>query len=412
MLVASTLGLASCAPGTATPASTVIAVGPTATGAGPSAAVTAAPTPEPTAATPAIIRLDVVAGGLESPLDIAAADDGSGRLFVAEQGGRIRIVRDGVTVERPMLDIGDRITAGGERGLLGIALHPNFPTDPRVFADYTDLDGNTVVSSFTVAADDPDALDPASEQILLQVDQPYPNHNGGAVVFGPDGMLYISLGDGGSGGDPQGNGQRLDTLLAKILRIDVDVASDQVPPYGIPSDNPYADGGGGARPEIWLSGLRNAWRIRFDRATGDLWIGDVGQGAWEEIDVVRAGQGGLNLGWNVMEGFHCYEPSEGCDQTGLTLPVAEYGHNQGCAVVGGVVIDDPTTPTINGRYIFTDNCSGRVWLLDTAGDGRREPVLALESGRSLSSIGEDGSGVVYLTDLAAGELLRVEEAGG
>ncbi len=365
------------------------------------------PTPTPPAAN---LRLDVVAGGLESPVDVTAADDGSGRLFVVEQVGRIRIVRGGVTEETPFLDITDRIASGGERGLLGIALHPDFPTDPRVFVDYTDLQGNTVVSSFAPSLD-ADVLDPGSEQVILQVEQPFPNHNGGALAFGPDGMLYIALGDGGSGGDPMGNGQRLDTLLAKILRIDVDVAADQDPRYDIPPDNPFADGANGARPEIWLYGVRNPWRIRFDPATGDLWIGDVGQGAWEEIDVARGGQGGLDLGWNVMEGFHCYNPSDGCDQTGLTLPIAEYGHDLGCAVVGGVVVHDPTTPSMDGRYLFSDNCSGRIWLLDTAGNDRREPVVAFESGRNISAISQDGSGAVYVTDLGKGELLRVVDAG-
>jgi glucose/arabinose dehydrogenase len=404
------LGLAACGPAAGSPIPSSGGTAPTAS----AAAVTPVPTTAAPSAAPSVaagsIRLDVVAAGLESPLDVTAADDGSGRLFVAEQVGRIRTVRDGALEATPFLDITDRIAAGGERGLLGIALHPDFPTDPRVFVDYTDLDGNTVVSAFTPTLD-ADVLDPGSEQILLQVEQPFPNHNGGAVAFGPDGMLYIALGDGGSAGDPQGNGQRLDTLLAKILRIDVDAPAGQTPPYGIPPDNPYADGANSARPETWLSGLRNPWRIRFDAPTGDLWIGDVGQGAWEEIDVARAGQGGLDLGWNVMEGFHCYEPSEGCDQDGLTLPVAEYGHGDGCAVVGGVVIHDPTMPSIDGRYLFSDNCSGNVWVLDAAGDARREPTIVLESGRSISAINQDGSGAVYATDLGSGELLRVAETG-
>ena len=254
--------------------------------------------------------MSVAVTGLSAPVDVANAGDGSGRLFVVEQGGKIRIVRDGALVERPFLDIGGRITSGGERGLLGLAFHPDYPTDPRFFVDYTDRDGNTVVSSFRVSATDPDVADPGSESILLHVDQPFANHNGGGLGFGPDGDLYIALGDGGSEGDPQGNGQRLDTLLAKILRIDVDGGAAAGAPYGIPADNPFV-GTAGAKPEIWLYGLRNPWRFRFDRQTGDLWIGDVGQDAWEEIDVARAGVGGLDFGWNRTEGFHCYDPPTG-----------------------------------------------------------------------------------------------------
>jgi glucose/arabinose dehydrogenase len=223
-------------------------------------------------------------------------------------------------------------------------------------------------------------------------------------------MLYIALGDGGSGGDPQGNGQRLDTLLAKILRIDVDTAPGAEAAYTIPDDNPYADGANGAMPETWVSGLRNPWRMRFDPATGDLWIGDVGQGRWEEIDVVRAGTKGQDFGWNVMEGFHCYG-ADSCDQDRLTLPVAEYDHSLGCAVIGGVVVRNPALPTLDGRYLFSDDCSGNVWEIDPSGDGRKEPNLLLESGRTISSIGAGDDGTVYMTDLSGGELVRVVESG-
>ncbi len=339
-------------------------------------------------------------------MEVANAGDGSGRLFVVEQGGRIRIVRDGTLVDRPFLDIGGRITSGGERGLLGLAFHPDFPTDPRFFVDYTDRNGNTVVSSFRVSAGDPDVADADSESIILHVDQPFANHNGGGLGFGPDGDLYIALGDGGSGGDPQGNGQRLDTLLAKILRIDVDGGSASGAPYAIPADNPFATTAG-ARPEIWLYGLRNPWRFRFDRRTGDLWIGDVGQDAWEEIDVARRGVGGLDFGWNRMEGFHCYSPPTGCDETGLTPPVAEYGHDQGCAVIGGVVVRHPADGSLDGGYLFGDDCSDHLWVIDPAGDGRREPVLLTDMGTSVSSIGEAEDGSVYATSLGNGELLRI-----
>jgi glucose/arabinose dehydrogenase len=223
-------------------------------------------------------------------------------------------------------------------------------------------------------------------------------------------MLYISTGDGGSGGDPLGNGQRTDTLLAKILRIDVDGPVDPSgPPYRTPDDNPFV-GIGDARPEIWLTGLRNPWRIRFDALTGDLWIGDVGQNAWEEIDVARSGTNGLDFGWNRMEGFHCFAPAAGCDQGGLTLPVAEYGHDLGCAVIGGVVVRGSGQPRLDGRYLFADSCSGNLWLLDPAGGGRREPTLAGHWPGSISSIAQADDGTVLATDLHNGQLLAISTA--
>ena len=356
------------------------------------------------------LEVDVIASGLTSPVDVTAADDGSGRIFVVEQAGRIRLVRDGQLRTEPFLDIQERIASGGERGLLGLAFHPDFPADPRLFVDYTDRNGDTVVSEFRLDGSDPARADPASERILIQIDQPFPNHNGGGVAFGSDGMLYVSTGDGGSGGDPQGNGRRLDTLLAKILRIDVDGAPDANRRYRVPADNPFLDVAH-ARPEIWLTGLRNPWRMRFDQATGDLWIGDVGQGAWEEIDVAPAGQGGLDFGWNVMEGAHCYEPSDGCDETGLVLPVAEYDHSMGCAVIGGPVVRDAGQPLLDGGYLFSDACSGRLWLLDAAAaTAEREPVIVLESGRSISSIALDEDGTVLATDLGGGQLLAITAA--
>jgi glucose/arabinose dehydrogenase len=379
---------------------------------------TLAPTASATATTPSTatsppidpagvtLRVNVLVDGLENPVDVTAPADAGGRLFVVEQPGRIRVVRDGKLLERPFLDIEERISSGGERGLLGLAFHPGFPADPRLFVDYTDRNGDTVVAEYRLDAQDEDIADRGSERILMRIAQPYSNHNGGAVAFGSDGMLYIAMGDGGSGGDPQGNGRRLDTLLAKILRIDVDDPPATTTPYRIPADNPFL-GVADALPEIWLTGLRNPWRMRFDGETGDLWIGDVGQGSWEEIDVARAGTGGLDFGWNRMEGFHCFESGAGCDETGLTLPVAEYGHGLGCAVVGGVVVRDPGQPLLNGRYVFSDACSGNFWLLDPQGSGRREPVLVTETGRSISSIGLDAAGLVVATDVSRGEVLRI-----
>jgi glucose/arabinose dehydrogenase len=365
----------------------------------------AAPVAVPFAPAGLNVALDTVVGGLDAPLAVTSAGDGSGRIFVTEQGGQIRIVRDGTLVSTPFLDIASRITSGGERGLLGLAFHPKFPSDPRFFVNYTDANGDTQISSFTVDPRTPDVADPSSEVKILHIAQPYANHNGGAVVFGPDGFLYISTGDGGSGGDPQGNGQSLTTLLGKILRIDVD-RTDGAQPYAIPPDNPFV-GRADARPEIYLYGLRNPWRISFDRATRDLWIGDVGQSAWEEVDVARAGTSGENYGWNTMEGNHCFNPPSGCSETGLTLPVAEYGHDAGCTVIGGNVYRGSAQPALNGGYFFGDYCSGTIWAIDPGSDALRAPTVVLKGSASLSSFGEDEAGELYATDIGGGRLLRV-----
>ena len=349
------------------------------------------------------LHLELVVDQLTSPLAVTHAGDGSGRFFVLEQGGQIRIVRDGQLVDDPFLDIGDRLTAGGERGLLGLAFHPDFPDDPRFFVNYTDLEGATVVASFAAEAGS-DRADGGSEVVLLRIDQPYANHNGGALAFGPDGYLYISTGDGGSGGDPHDNGQRMDTLLGKILRIDVDGGSGDAR-YAVPADNPFVDQSD-ALPEIWHLGLRNPWRMSFDRETGDLWIGDVGQGSWEEIDVARAGTGGLNFGWNRVEAFECFS-GDSCDDPAFTPPVTAYGHDFGCSVIGGVVYRGTAQPLLAGGYIYSDYCGGQLWLLDPANDGPLDGRLVAETGRNISAIGEDEAGEAYATDHTRGELLRI-----
>ncbi len=365
---------------------------------------------EPPGAAPKL-GLESVASGLRSPLDIAWRPDDQATIFVAEQGGQVRIVRDGAVVRTPFLDIGGLVTAGGEQGLLGLAFHPD-PADPRFFVYYTALDGRETVASYTTLASDRDRADPDSATVLLRMDDPFPNHNGGGLAFGPDGYLYISTGDGGGGGDPLDSGRHLDTLLAKVLRIDVNVPSGGAVPYAIPDDNPFL-AVAGARPEIWLTGLRNPWRIRFDRATGDLWIGDVGQNEREEVDVARAGIGGLDFGWNIMEGTFCYrDGGTNCLTDELTLPVTEYGHDQGCSVIGGTVYRGESQPGLRGWYVLSDDCSGRFWVLDPARDDLREPTFALDSNRSISSIGEDSSGELYATDLGGGELLRIVVDGG
>lgn len=365
------------------------------------------------------VSLAPYATGLAAPLAIVNAGDGSGRLFVAEQGGRIRVIRGGTLLPTPFLDLSDRITTGGERGLLGLAFAPGYPADPRFFVDATDANGDTQVWSFTVSRTDPDVADPGSAVRILHVKQPYPNHNGGALLFDSTGMLLISLGDGGSGGDPAGNGQSLTTLLGKILRIDVRQPTVDRP-YTIPADNPFAsaavgpnasDGPDRPRPEIWLTGLRNPWRMSLDRRTHDLWIGDVGQDAWEEIDVQRAGAAsGTNFGWSRMEGTHCFRPAEGCRTPDLTLPVSDYGHDLGCAVVGGAVYRGAAQPALVGGYVFGDYCSGRIWAIDSAADGYRSPVLVADSGIHPSAFGEDETGELFVADLSAGRMLRVTAA--
>ncbi|HEY3524314.1 MAG TPA: PQQ-dependent sugar dehydrogenase, partial [Candidatus Limnocylindrales bacterium] len=358
------------------------------------------------------LALEPVVDGLDSPLSIAAPDDGSGRIFVVEQAGRIRIVRDGTLVDRPFLDIRDRVSSGGERGLLGLAFAPGYGTgdESRFYVNYTDTSGNTIIAEYHASVDDAERADATSERVLLHVDQPFPNHNGGDLVFGPDGMLYAGLGDGGSGGDPMGNGQRLDTLLGKLLRIDPLGTGGGGGEGGLaPPDNPFV-GQSNAKPEIWAYGLRNPWRFSFDRATGDLWIGDVGQGAWEEVDLARRADGGgrgLDFGWNRMEGMHCYPSGDSCDRSGLALPVAEYGHDQGCAIVGGYVDRAPDAGSLAGVYLFSDNCSGRFWGIASSVDGPQEPVVLDDGGRAISAFGEDPAGHLYVTDLAGGTLLRV-----
>jgi glucose/arabinose dehydrogenase len=343
--------------------------------------------------------------GFESPLAVVNAGDGRGRLFVVEQAGRIRVVRDGQLAAEPFLDIRDRVGSGGERGLLGLAFHPNYPSDPRFFVNYTDLNGDTRVAAFRVDPADPDRADAGTEQRLLFVDQPYPNHNGGAVAFGPDDFLYLSLGDGGAGGDPENRAQSTDTLLGKILRIDVNSTSEGRT-YSIPADNPFSQGGGS--PEIWLLGLRNPWRMAFDRGTGDLWIGDVGQNAWEEIDVHRAGKaGGANFGWRRLEGSHCFLPRRSCEDPSFVGPVTEYGRDVGTTIIGGLVGRGQAAGALDGGYVFADFGSGRVFVIDPAVDGLRPPTQAGNVGSGISAFGEGEDGTIYATDLGDGRLLRV-----
>jgi len=372
---------------------------------------------------PSLLRMTSrrLVDGLERPVDIANAGDGSGRLFVVEKPGRIRIVADGQLLPRPFLDIGDRVNASGnEQGLLGLAFHPRFKENGVFFVNYSTSQnrgglrsGDTVISRFKLGSR-ADQGDPDSEETLLTISQPFANHNGGNLAFGPDGYLWIGTGDGGSGGDPQGNGQKLSTLLGKFLRIDVDRTSGNLP-YAIPPDNPFVDQAG-ARAEIWSYGWRNPWRFAFDRLTGDLWVGDVGQNAWEEVDVEpRGSQGGLNYGWNVMEGTHCYNPSQNCDRSGKVLPVAEYNHNTGVSITGGEVYRGKAFPVLDGLYVYADYGSKRLWAIGPAPTGPgadggwRNAQVATLAG-SPTSFGLDEDGEIYVA-FDGGAVHRLEVAG-
>ena len=345
--------------------------------------------------------------GLSQPVALVAAPGDTGRIFIVEKTGTIRIVKGSQLLSRPFLDIGDRVSAGSEQGLLDLAFHPQYAANGRFYVDYTDRSGETHVVEFTVSSN-PDSAS-ATEREILAVTQPYSNHNGGQLAFGPDGDLYIGLGDGGSGGDPQGNGQNLGTLLGKILRIDVSSGS----PYAIPADNPFV-ARAGARGEIWSYGLRNPWRFSFDPETGDLMIGDVGQDLWEEIDHEPAGRGGRNYGWNRMEATHCYPPGSPCDPTGLTLPVAEYAHSEGCSVTGGYVYRGSALPELSGTYYYGDYCTGMIRSLRIeAGIAveRRDWTAVLRTAlggpmRGLSSFGIDARGELYMV-LLGGEVYRL-----
>ena len=363
--------------------------------------VSTTPGPGPGPGTPA---LQLVSGNLTEPLYVTAPPGDSARLFVVQQDGRIRVLVRDTLQAKPFLDLAGHVTRGSEQGLLSLAFHPFYAQNGLFYVDFTDRNGDTRVVRYHVSAD-PNVADSTTGDTVLAVDQPFANHNGGLVLFGPDGKLYVGLGDGGSGGDPQGNGQDRDTLLGKILRLDVASA-----PYSIPSNNPFV-GVSGAREEIWIYGLRNPWRFSFDRSTADLYIGDVGQGSYEEVDVLPSGRpGGDNYGWNVMEGDHCYAAST-CNRSGLVPPVAEYTHADGCSITGGHVYRGSRAPSLTGAYLYGDYCSGWVRSFRYIGGRVIEefswPTLSV-SGGLLSSFGEDARGELYITALS-GKLFRIVE---
>jgi glucose/arabinose dehydrogenase len=342
------------------------------------------------------IKAEPVVTGLSSPVDITHAGDGSGRLFITLQGGRV-VIFDGVQIlSPPFLDINSLVSSGGERGLLGAAFHPNYVGNGFFYVSYTDTAGDSVIARYSVSLD-PNRADPTSGVILLTIPQPFSNHNGGQLHFGPDGYLYIGIGDGGSGGDPQNNGQDLETLLGKILRIDVDSGF----PFTVPPDNPFV-GVVGAREEIWSFGLRNPWRFSFDRLTGDMFIGDVGQNSWEEVDFQPANStGGENYGWRLMEGNSCFNPAINCNNGTLTLPILVYDHSVGCSVTGGYLYRGSKNPNLNGLYLYGDFCSGLIWGAQEDGLGGWNTTVLLDTNFSISTFGEDESGEIYFAHLSA-----------
>jgi glucose/arabinose dehydrogenase len=347
---------------------------------------------------PSAFTWQTMASGLVRP--DAVTGDGHGRLLVIEQRGVIRVVENNQVRAEPYLDISTLAgSEGNEQGLLGIALSPQYASNGYFYVNYTDTNGNTVIARFSADPDKATARTD-SQKILLRIKQPYPNHNGGSMVFGSDGYLYMGLGDGGSGGDPQGNGQNLNTYLGKLLRIDV----SQGDPYTVPADNPFLKQG---KPEIWAYGLRNPWRFSFDRATGDLYIGDVGQDTWEEIDFLPAGsKGGVNFGWNYMEATHPYkgQPPAGLAQVD---PIFEYKHPTGCSVTGGYVYRGSALPSLQGIYLYADYCTGKISGLLRDAQGNWQYKQLFETGTFISSFGEDDQGELYITSHQNGVVMKL-----
>jgi glucose/arabinose dehydrogenase len=348
-------------------------------------------TPSPTVPKIELVR---VINGLSRPVHLTHADDNSGRLFLVEQPGRILIFQNGTLLPTPFLDIRNRVSFGGERGLLSVAFHPKYASNGRFFVNYTRSDNGlkTFISEFRVSKENPNVADP-TERVVLAIDQPFNNHNGGLNKFGPDGFLYIGMGDGGAAGDPQDNGQRLDTLLGKLLRIDIDKTNNGLA-YAVPPDNPFV-GRANVKSEIWAYGLRNPWRYSFDRCTGRLYLGDVGQNKYEEINLIERGK---NYGWRMMEGAHCFNPSDDCNRAGFELPIAEYDHSSGCSVTGGYVYRGKHFPGLQGRYFFGDYCGGQMWALSQDENGAWKMTILSAANFSISSFGEDQEGELYLLD--------------
>jgi len=350
------------------------------------------------------LELRQVASGLTKPTSVTNAGDGSGRLFIAQQTGEIRILVNGALLPASFLDI-SALVSGGEGGLLGLTFHPDYLVNGFFYVHYTDFEGTNVIARYTTSTADPNIADPDSAYTILTQEQPSTSHNGGQLAFGVDGYLYISFGDGGCCGDPNGNGQNLDTWLGKLLRVDVnrdDFPGDPNRNYGVPPDNPFV--GGDGLDEIWTYGLRNPWRFSFDRLTGDLFVADVGDTSWEEINFQPAAStGGENYGWSVLEGMHCFHdtPPGSCDaflNGGSTLPILEYHHSLGCSVTGGYRYRGERYPELQGIYFYGDFCSGRIWGAFPDDNGTWQSEELLVTGFNITTFGEDEPGELYVVD--------------
>jgi glucose/arabinose dehydrogenase len=350
-----------------------------------------------TAVAPPHLSLAPFVTGLNNPLGLEQSDDGSGRFFVVEQRGLIRIIQNSSVLATPFLDISSKVHFAGESGLLGVTFHPSYAQNGRFYVNYVRIVNSqrqSTIAEYNALPANPNRADPASERILLTVNQPaFDNHKAGQLAFGTDGFLYFGLGDGGSSGDPLSNGQNTQVLLGKLMRIDVNSTTGNLP-YAIPSDNPFANGGG--QPEIWAYGLRNPWRFSFDPPSGRLFLADVGEASWEEVDLIDKGG---NYGWNLMEGSHCFEPPSGCNSAGLILPITEYSHGEGQAVIGGFVYHGSAIPSLQGIYVFGDFVAGKIWgLQENSGNWGRN--LLASTGKNISAFGRDQNGELYAVDFS------------
>ncbi len=378
--------------------------------AGRPVAVDAAPQGALAVPGPGSLVLQLRASGLSNPVFVTTARDSTGRLFIVEQTGRIRIYQSGNLLAMPFLSIAG-LAGGHEQGLLGLAFHPSYPSNRKLYVNLTNAAGDTLIREYRASSTNPNVVDTSTARNVLKISQPYANHNGGMLAFGPDGYLYIGMGDGGSGGDPGNRAQSTSTLLGKMLRINVN-GTTSTRGYLIPSTNPHV--GKTGLDEIWQIGLRNPWRFSFDRANGNLWIGDVGQAKWEEIDravKTSAGAGrGVNWGWRFMEGRHCFNPSSGCSSAGKNLPIVEFDHGNGrCSVTGGYVYRGTAIPALAGSYVFADYCSGEIfWITANAAPPQTRHLL-LDTAFNISSFGEDAAGELYVVD-HGGALYAVAKA--
>ena len=349
----------------------------------------------------ASVALQQVVAGLSHPLALESPKDGTGRLFIVEQGGKIRIVKAGKLLSTPFLNVSSLVSSGGEMGLLGLAFHPNYKTNGRFFIDYTRIKSGqvqVVVAEYHRSSTNADVAS-TTAKVLLVINTPFENHNGGQLAFGSDGFLYIGVGDGGGEGDPNGNGQKLSTLLGKILRININSGTL----YSVPSTNPFV-GRTGVKPEIWAYGFRNPWRFGFDTSTGRLFIGDVGQDSYEEINI---GKSGGNFGWSVMEGAHCFPIGSSCSKTGKILPISEVAHPSAEAIIGGFVYRGSAISGLAGTYVFGDFVTGVIWGLKQTSTGAWQRSTLLSSGRAISAFGRDNNGNLYVVDYGNGSIYKI-----